>query len=87
VSKLSLKELNYIADKTLCGVRGHLGLKEIGLKEDFLQVKFGTPLDELEKKYILFTLEKTRNKAKTAKILGIGRKTLYNKLEKYGIEL
>ena len=31
-----LKELNYIADKTLCGVRGHLGLKEIGLKEELI---------------------------------------------------
>lgn len=61
--------------------------EEIGLKEDFLQVKFGTPLDELEKQYILFTLNKTKNKAKTAKLLGIGRKTLYNKLERYGLDI
>jgi|YNPMSStandDraft_2_1061718.scaffolds.fasta_scaffold00007_6 DNA-binding NtrC family response regulator len=56
-----------------------------GSKEKYLQVKLGTPLEELEKKYIEFTLSKIKNKAKVARILGIGRKTLYNKLERYGL--
>ena len=41
-----------------------------------------------EKEAILQALEKTRyNKTKTAKLLGIDRKTLYNKLHLYDIEL
>jgi len=58
---------------------------EIGIKDNYLQVKLGTPLEMLEKKYIEFTLEKIKNKAKAARVLGIGRKTLYNKLERYEI--
>jgi len=45
------------------------------------------PLEELEKRYIRYVYLKTsRNKVKTAEILGIDRKTLYNKLAKYGID-
>ncbi|PIB36962.1 sigma-54-dependent Fis family transcriptional regulator [Reichenbachiella sp. 5M10] len=41
-----------------------------------------------EKQLIIETLEKTRyNKSKTAKMLNIDRKTLYNKLTKYQIEI
>ncbi|TLX77087.1 sigma-54-dependent Fis family transcriptional regulator [Labilibacter sediminis] len=44
--------------------------------------------EKSEKEIILETLEKTRyNKAKTARILGIDRKTLYNKMHKYNIEI
>lgn len=42
---------------------------------------------ESEKEIILKTLEKTRyNKSKTARMLNIDRKTLYMKIEKYGID-
>jgi len=41
-------------------------------------------LEELEKEYILFLLEKYKNKAKVARILNISRKSLYNKLKRYG---
>jgi two-component system response regulator AtoC len=45
-------------------------------------------LEELEKRYIHYIYLKTsRNKVKTAEILGIDRKTLYTKLAKYGIEV
>jgi len=44
-------------------------------------------LDDLEKDYIVYLLKVTkRNLRQTAKILGISRTTLYNKLEKYGIK-
>lgn len=44
------------------------------------------PLEELEKKYILYVYTKTgRNKVVTADILKIDRKTLYSKLAKWGI--
>jgi DNA-binding NtrC family response regulator len=46
----------------------------------------GCSLEELERLAILHTLELTRwNKRATAKILGIHRPTLYNKLRKYGL--
>ncbi len=45
-------------------------------------------LEELEKRYIHYIYFKaSRNKVKTAEILGIDRKTLYTKLAKYGIEV
>lgn len=45
------------------------------------------PLDELEQIYIMSTLDKlSGNKKKTAELLGISEKTLYNKLNKYNIK-
>jgi transcriptional regulator with PAS, ATPase and Fis domain len=45
----------------------------------------GTPLDEVEKGHILRTLAYNHgNKTKTALVLGITIKTLYNKLHRYG---
>ena len=45
------------------------------------------PLRELEKKYILNILDKTNwNISLSAKILGIDRSTLYNKIKKYGLK-
>lgn len=46
-----------------------------------------TVVEEAEKKAILRVLEKTgNNKSRTADLLGIDRKTLYNKLSIYGIK-
>jgi DNA-binding NtrC family response regulator len=42
--------------------------------------------EELERNLILKTLQKSKyNKKKAAELLNMSRKTLYNKLEKYGI--
>jgi DNA-binding NtrC family response regulator len=50
-----------------------------------LTVKIGTPLREVEKFYILRTLEAAQgNKPAAAKMLGVTLKTLYNRLHKYG---
>jgi Nif-specific regulatory protein len=44
-------------------------------------------LEELERNHIMTTLENLAgNKTKTAKVLGITVKTLYNKLHSYGVE-
>ena len=41
-------------------------------------------LEEVERRYILRVLETVQgNKARAARILGLGRKTLYRKLESY----
>ena len=46
----------------------------------------GTSLNEVEKQHIISTLELTDgNRSETAKILGIGERTLYRKLKEYGI--
>ncbi|MCZ7644862.1 MAG: hypothetical protein M5U26_06200 [Planctomycetota bacterium] len=43
-------------------------------------------MEEVERRYILAVYEKARgNKTQAAKMLGIGLKTLYRKLEKYGL--
>ncbi len=45
-------------------------------------------LDELEKRYLLYVLEKTAgNRTRTAEILEIDRRTLYRMAERFGIEL
>ncbi len=40
-------------------------------------------LSELEKRYIFYLLRKYKSKVKVSKILGISRKSLYNKIKKY----
>jgi two-component system, NtrC family, response regulator HydG len=52
--------------------------------ERILEVEVGSPLEAVEKKLILETLTLTRgDKVKAARILKIGRKTLYRRLEQY----
>ena len=44
-------------------------------------------LGQLEKEHIIRTLKATDgNRSKTARLLGIDRKTLYDKIKRYGIE-
>jgi len=51
-----------------------------------LEVPIGAPLDEIEQRVILTTLEKVGGRRKdAAEMLGISLKTLYNRLKKYGL--
>ncbi len=52
-----------------------------------LRLGLGLTLDQVEKDYILATLQRNGgNKARTAELLGISEKTLYNKLHRYTAE-
>jgi DNA-binding NtrC family response regulator len=52
-----------------------------------LRVPLGLGLDQVEKDYILASLQRNGgNKARTAELLGISEKTLYNKLNRYAAE-
>ncbi|WP_020404146.1 sigma-54 interaction domain-containing protein [Gracilimonas tropica] len=54
----------------------------------FLHIPIGTSLEEIERKVIDQTLNSVdNNKTEAAKILGFTRKTLHNKLDKYGKEM
>jgi two-component system response regulator HydG len=54
--------------------------------EDVIRIPAGTPLPEAEKAVILDTMRRTGgNKTAAARILKIGLRTLYRKLEEYGV--
>jgi DNA-binding NtrC family response regulator len=49
-----------------------------------IELEVGSTIDEAEKRMIMQTLAYTRgDRSRAAQILGIGRKTLYRKLQKY----
>jgi len=55
-------------------------------KKKDLNLEIGLPLKEIEKRYIERTLWWSRgNKLKAAKLLGISRRALYNKIEEYNL--
>ena len=66
--------------------REHLPREIAGsvLSGSMLKISVGMPLREVEKEYILFSLQENGgNKARTAEVLQISEKTLYNKLNRY----
>ena len=49
--------------------------------------ELGTPLDEVEKELLTWVLESTNdNRTQAAELLGISRRSLYSKLEKYNLK-
>ena len=49
---------------------------------------YGATLEEVERRHLLRVLKEMKgNKVKTAKILGIDRRTLYRMAERFGIDL
>ncbi len=58
-----------------------------GPERQSFRLPFGLTLDTVEKEYILGSLQRNGgNKARTAEILGVSEKTLYNKLNRYAAE-
>ena len=56
----------------------------ISVNADGLKVALGTPIDEVERQLIHATLNQYHgDKTKTAEVLGISLKTLYNRLKQY----
>src|SRR6185369_12696316 len=56
-------------------------------ERQIFKVPYGLTIDLLEKEYILGSLQRNGgNKARTAEILGVSEKTLYNKLNRYAAE-
>jgi len=60
-------------------------IDDLTVKEKDILTKFET-LEKMEEKYIRKVLNIVKNKSKAAEILGINRKTLWEKIKKYKIE-
>ena len=59
---------------------------QLGDESDILQIRIGTSVKDVEKELIRKTLAKVGgNKTKAAEVLGIGTRTLYRKIEEYGL--
>jgi len=56
------------------------------LREDIIKIPIGTAMDDIEREVILRTLAANAgNKTATAEVLGISRRSIYNKLALYGV--
>jgi DNA-binding NtrC family response regulator len=56
-------------------------------RQEVLKIPIGTAMDQIEREVILRTLEANDgNKTATAEVLGISRRSIYNKLAIYGID-
>jgi DNA-binding NtrC family response regulator len=88
----NIRELRNTVERAMILAEGdvigeeHLPPDMIGSRPEAatLRVALGIPLDKVEKEYILASLQRNGgNKARTAEVLGISEKTLYNKLNRY----
>ena len=57
------------------------------VENEVIRIPMGTTMEKAEREIIIKTLiHENNNKKRVADILGIGRKTLYRKLQEYNIE-
>jgi DNA-binding NtrC family response regulator len=76
------------ADSAVDAVRRGGLRRRLRCQEEGLALPLGRRLEEVERRYIVRTLEMLgNNKARAAKVLGISKKTLYRRLHAYGIPL
>jgi DNA-binding NtrC family response regulator len=87
----NIRELRNVLLRAVLSAENILEVKHLPLEltqnkigTDLITFRAGTPLSEVEKVMILQTLQAVNgNKLKAAEILGITRRSLYNKLETY----
>lgn len=90
----NVRQLKNVIEGAFVMTEGDLSMRSLpseisGDASDALAVKIlpGTSLQDAERELIRATLlQNGGNRAKTARVLGVGRKTLYRKMEEYGIE-
>jgi transcriptional regulator with PAS, ATPase and Fis domain len=91
----NVRELRNILEQAVLLARGRTLDPELlpqmiyraGPPEEIIRIPLGSTMKEAEKEIILRTLEaQDGNKKITAEILGISRRSLYNKLAEYGID-
>jgi DNA-binding NtrC family response regulator len=57
-------------------------MREFKEKPEVIPIKIGTPLEEVEKEILVYTLKATKgNKRRAAELLGINVRTIHRKLE------
>ena len=91
----NVRELRNCVESLVVTARGHeitVGDLPASLAPDehptVLPVPMGLPMDEVERRYVMRTLERLGgNKARTAKVLGMSKKTLYRRLHDWGVAL
>jgi DNA-binding NtrC family response regulator len=87
----NIRELRNMVESLVVTARGSLIRAEdlpVTLKPapgtPAFSLPMGCPLEEVEREYVLRTLRMVGgNKTKAARVLGIGKKTLYRRLERY----
>ena len=91
----NIRELKNAVERAVILCDGDLILREhlppdmagTGPERHSFRLSYGLTLDHVEKEYILGSLQRNSgNKARTAEILGVSEKTLYNKLNRYAAE-
>ncbi|MFH0902866.1 MAG: sigma-54 dependent transcriptional regulator [Pseudomonadota bacterium] len=91
----NVRELRNVLEQAVLLARGNTVDPELlpqiihraGATEEVVRIPIGSTMKEAEKELILRTLDaQSGNKKVTAEILGISRRSLYNKLAEYGIE-
>src|SRR3954453_13540652 len=91
----NVRELRNVVEQAVLLARGNTLDPELlpqmiyraGPTEDVIRIPLGATMRDAEKEIILRTLEARKgNKKITAEVLGISRRSLYNKLAEYGIE-
>jgi transcriptional regulator with PAS, ATPase and Fis domain len=89
----NIRELRNVLLRAILSAEKHIESKNLPVEltnnkigSEIISIRAGTSLSEVEKKMIVETLNAVSgNKLKAAEILGITRRSLYNKLEDYQI--
>jgi two-component system response regulator HydG len=90
----NVRELRNLILRAMIASKGIINKKHLPLNifegtayNEEIRFQAGTPLPEIERESIIKTIKKVRgNKLKAAELLGISRRSLYNKLEEYNIK-